>query len=346
MDSKRVLLVVALLVIAGGIGMRLAALGDIPYGLYHDEAFYGLDALSVLDGEHRIYFPSNNGREGLHIYLMAGTCATFGRTEAGLRAASALGGFATLGAVYLLGHAWGNSRVGLLTAAITAGLLWHVHFSRIAFRAVSLPLMLALAAACGTFALRKQSVPWAAAAGVALGLSVYTYTAVRLVPFIMLLWLIYGLAVHRPWLWERRREIATIVGVTALVTLPFALFATSNPAVVFERVGQVGVWNAAAQQADPNAGLLANLWAVLGMFNLQGDQVWRHNIAGRPVFGPVMGVVFLVGIVRAGQHVLRREGSIAYVLALGWIGIMLVATLLTIQAPSFLRTIGAIPAVA
>ena len=55
--------VVGLMLLAGAF--RLYMLGAWPPGLYHDEAYYGLDALRVLAGDRSIYFAANHGREPL-----------------------------------------------------------------------------------------------------------------------------------------------------------------------------------------------------------------------------------------------------------------------------------------
>jgi len=58
--------------------LRFFALGEIPPGLYHDEAFNGLDALRVLAGHWPVYFAANRGREPLFIYLIAATVGLLG----------------------------------------------------------------------------------------------------------------------------------------------------------------------------------------------------------------------------------------------------------------------------
>lgn len=65
--------------------LRLVAIDHLPPGLYHDEAFNGLDTLSVLRGQTPIFFPANNGREPLFIYLLAIAVAVLGRTPGALR---------------------------------------------------------------------------------------------------------------------------------------------------------------------------------------------------------------------------------------------------------------------
>ena len=90
--SQRILTVGALLLIAVGVVLRLYGLGTHPTGLYHDEAWYGLDALQVIGGTYPLFFPGNNGREPFFIYLVALTIKLFGQNPLGVRAAAALCG--------------------------------------------------------------------------------------------------------------------------------------------------------------------------------------------------------------------------------------------------------------
>ena len=136
------LIVLALLLL--GAGLRLAALGDVPPGLYHDEAFNGLDALRVIEeGDFPLYFPANNGREPLFIYLIAASVSVLGRSPLAVRLPSFFVGFLTLAATYDLARVLFNRRVGRWTLAVLAVTFWHVHLSRMGFRAVLLPLFTA-----------------------------------------------------------------------------------------------------------------------------------------------------------------------------------------------------------
>jgi len=68
--------------------LRLYALDRLPPGLYHDEAYNGLDALGVVDGQYRIFFEANNGREPLFIYLSAIAIFFLGRSPLAIRLAA------------------------------------------------------------------------------------------------------------------------------------------------------------------------------------------------------------------------------------------------------------------
>ena len=101
---KHRLILIGILILA--TLLRFWQLNSFPPGLYHDEAYNGLDALSVLqdktfpqyyegwelyrndahanrppqETQTPIFFEGNYGREPLHIYLMALSVRIFGAT--------------------------------------------------------------------------------------------------------------------------------------------------------------------------------------------------------------------------------------------------------------------------
>jgi 4-amino-4-deoxy-L-arabinose transferase-like glycosyltransferase len=154
--------------------MRFWQLDSLPPGLYHDEAYNGLDALSLLNSEtfpifyegwelyaedaHRdrpveetqdpIFFEGNFGREPLHIYLMALSIAIFGPTPFAIRAVPAAAGVLAvlttfLAADILLGRGQREGMrdryrawIPLFSAFIMAIFYPAVSFSRFGIRAM------------------------------------------------------------------------------------------------------------------------------------------------------------------------------------------------------------------
>ena len=93
----------ALLLLAVGLAavLRFYRLDEWPPGPYRDEAYNALDALGVLRGQHALFFPANNGREPLFIYLVALSIALFGPTTLALRLpAAVVGALTTLCLLY------------------------------------------------------------------------------------------------------------------------------------------------------------------------------------------------------------------------------------------------------
>lgn len=368
-----------LLITVIGFGLRLWQLHTLPPGLYHDEGFYALDAAGVLEGRLALYFPANNGREPLFIYILALFIQLFGRTTWAVRLAAVFIGTLVIPATYFLGRAMFNRRLGVMGAAIMAFTFYPVALSRVAFRAGTLPLVAALAMGVFWLAFKKNDPRRAALAGALYGLTFYTYLAARVSPVALGLfggWLImvWLSSPAKAYLTERWRLLKPFVGMTLLVVAPLVIYAFMRPQVFFQRMTEISVLS------HPNAWveLFFNLGASFGMFLLTGDFASRPrlNIPGRAFFDPVMGTMAVVGLLEAvnriersviGQRdpktapryipwflfplkitgsMERMQVSLAPVFMLAWVGTMLMPTMLSTEAPYFLRAVGILPFIA
>ena len=330
-------------VTALAVVLRVFALGEIPPGLYHDEAFNGLDAMGVrvFMGQWPVYFAANRGREPLFIYLIAATVGLLGRTPGALRLAAVTCGTLTIPATYLMARVWFNRRVALLSAAVLATTLWHVHLSRIGFRAVTLPLTTALALWLGARAYRSCHWRDWLLAGLLYGLCFYAYMPARLTPVVLAAFGLYLLSTGR----GRRLWPGTVwfVAGTLVVLAPLIIYAVGHWDVVMGRPGQVSVLNPLINGGDLWGTLGRQLVSTLGMFFVCGDTISRHNLPGRPVFDPLLGAVMVWGLARAA---LRARRETAPALTLIWVGLMLLPTWLSEDAPHFLRAVGVWPLLA
>jgi 4-amino-4-deoxy-L-arabinose transferase-like glycosyltransferase len=341
-SQKAIFIGVLILLIAAAL--RLSAIGQVPPGLYHDEAYYGLDAVDVLQGHLQVYFPANNGREPLFIYLAAGMIGLLGRSPFALRLTAAFLGILTVAATAAAGRALFSRRVGLLAAAVLAVTLWHVHLSRVGFRVVTLPLVIALTLWLGARAVRTGRSRLWLAAGVLYGLSFYTYTAARFTPFALVVFGFYVLATLGPCAFRPYvRGMGIALLAAAVVLAPLAVYTVSHPDVVLGRPDQVSIWNPAISGGDPWGLLGRQALQTLGMFFVRGDRIWRHNIPWRPVFAPLLGAAFLLGIGMAFRRA-RRDSRAGLVLL--WTATMALPTLLAEDAPHFLRAVGMLPILA
>lgn len=189
--SRRAITLILLLILALAAFMRFWRLAEMPPGLYHDEAYNGLDALSLLQGktfpqfyegwelyqydahagrpaaETRwpVFFEGNYGREPAHIYLMALSLSLFGATPFAIRAVPALFGVLAvlttfLAARTLLGIREGGTAITPLVAAFTLAILFPaVHFSRFGLRAMLFVPVETLAVFCFWQALNGRLSP-------------------------------------------------------------------------------------------------------------------------------------------------------------------------------------------
>ncbi len=352
-----------LLVVIAAFALRLVAVDSLPPGLYHDEAYYGIDATGVLAGDRHLYFPANNGREPLFIYLVAGMIGILGPTPAAVRLVSVFAGTAGTAAAFAMATGLYGRRVGLLTAALFAVAPWPVILGRVGFRVGLLPLVLALAVAATTRGARRSSRRWIAFGGALAGLTLYTYTAARLLPVAIAAWGLW-------WLWARRARqsapgstggtpapvpdqpddrpvmhppashlAAVWLAAALLVAAPLLVAFARDPGATLGRAGQVSVFAPEIHHGDLAGALARNLGGTLGMVFVRGDFIPRHNIPNRPVLGLLGGALWLAGL---GLMLWRRRP--ADVLIAVWIAVMLIPTLLAENAPHFLRAAGSLPA--
>lgn len=317
--------------------LRFPALGQIPPGLYTDEAYNGLDALAVLAGARPIFFEANHGREPLFIYAVAASIAFLGRTPIAIRLVAAFAGTLTVAATFAMARAWFGPRLGLLAAAITAITVWPINLSRIGFRTVGLPLFTGLA--LWQLGQGWQTNRWRhfVAAGLFYGLSFYTYLAARFTPLAFIAFGVYLVLTCQ--FACRWRQLLVFAAVALLVITPLLGYWITHPGTTLERSAQVSIFNPVINQGDPVGMLIRQVGGALLMFTTRGDFIPRHNVPLRPVFDPLLAVAFVVGIV----ILVGRWRDPGYALAGIWLVVMLLPTILAEGAPHFLRAVGVLP---
>ncbi len=313
--------------------LRWMELPHLPYGLWYDEAYYGLDALRVLEGHLALFFPENNGREPLFIYLVAGAIAVLGPTPYALRLTASMIGLLTVAATFRM--AWTLSRrweVGMLSGVLMAFLLWPLNLSRIGFRAGLFPLAAALTLWAFARAARGGRRRDWMLAGLIWGGGFYTYLAARMTVLPIALGLILGR--YRDPRRFSLRGLALFLISAALIVAPLAAYFILHPSDFTLRGEQTSAFNSqrsflsiAAEQAT----------RVGGMFFVRGDDYPRHNTGSRPVFDPLLAVAFLAG----GILAIRRAPFTVI-----WGSLMLLPTFLSTEAPHYLRASGVLPVAA
>lgn len=321
--------------------LRYWDLPSHPLGIEHDEVAEVLIAESILAGKHALFFTEAYGQEPLFLYLVAVTRALLGRNVLAVRFVSASAGLLTVAACARFAWRAFGERVALV-AAVGVGLsFWPVFWSRVGLRGMLLPLAISLGAdALWALLQGRHRTRSTLLAGLWFGLSAYTYLAARGVPLVLLglavlLSAFDGARLRRHW-----RALLAAAMLAALIASPLALHLLQNRDAQ-TRVYEVDAPLQAVKQGDLGP-VLANLPRILGMFTYRGDATERNNLPDRPVFvEPVWALLFLVGIAVA----LSRFRDVRHSLMLTWLGVMLTPSLVTTEAPNFVRTLGALPAV-
>jgi hypothetical protein len=342
-------------ILATAAFLRLYRLESLPRGPYYDEAANGILAAEIATGKaYPLFIRSYTGKEVLYFYAVAGMMKVLGISLLSMRLTSALFGVATVGATYWLAlqlfaeEGEGTRRsIGLIAAALTAVSFWHIVISRYGFRAISQPLLQALMLGFLWRGLRRGGWANVVLAGILTGATAYTYLASRIVPVALLPWVVGAwIASH-----GERGRIAARIGALALtgalVFAPLGAFFLRNPETFGARMGQVSVLNPELNEGDLGEALWRSIGAAFGMFTVRGDPQSRFGVIGRPVFDPVVGALFYLGVLYALYRVFkgpRPHDRVLYGSLLLWVPLLLVPSILGVkEVPHSLRAIGVMP---
>jgi 4-amino-4-deoxy-L-arabinose transferase-like glycosyltransferase len=335
-----------------GAFFRLHRIESLPPGDRYDPAFYGIDALRILRGEHRIFFYYYVGQhrvEPLFSYLVALCFLLVGPSTLGIHLAAALVGIVTVPAVYLAAEVmfaegegplqrWG----GLLAALMLAVSYWHVTWSRYGVRAILVPLFAALTMYSLWRGLSEGRRWLFVACGSVLGASAYTYQAARLLPVLV----VVGFAAFA---WQRgaitRRDwtnLLIVAGVALLVFAPLGVYFVQHPAAFSRRIEEVLVADDGGDLASKAQSVWKQVKAAGLSFVVGSDYAPYRTLPGRPSLNSLFSALFLLGI---GLSIARVKRP-AYLVLLTWLLVMTIPAMLAGGGSEAKRAIGALPAVA
>ena len=356
--SKRKAIIFLLIIIAIAAFFRLWQLGTIPPGIYPDEAMNGNDALSSLQNwNFKVFYPENNGREGLFIWLISLSFWFFNPSIWAFKLVPSIFGILTVFGLYLLTkelfsqYSENRSRCIALSASFFLAIsFWHINFSRIGFRAILVPFFLVFGFYFLFKGFRKKKAVHLIISGLFLGLGFYTYIPYRFVVLLLLIALIGWWLIYKKENLQRKFFILTLYCLlfTFIIALPIGAYFLKNPGGFFGRATGVSIFS----QGNPIYNLAKSIVLHLGMFNFYGDGNWRHNFAGSPQLLWPVGLLFLFGIILSIKELIvsainkNRSLLVTHCLILSWLFIMLLSGFLSFEGiPHSLRAIGVTPVI-
>jgi len=357
-NLRHILIFILIIIVA--IFLRSYNIRTTPPGLYPDEAMNGNNALEAIQtNSFKVFYPENNGREGLFINIEAFFIALWGNYPWVLRLVSALFGIGTVVGMYflilaLLAKEKRKYSIAQAATFFLAISFWHINFSRIGFRAIMAPFFLVWALVFVLQGLNRLEKPtskkWKTMAlpilgGLLFGLGMHSYIAYRATPLIIV-------ALFVLWRWYHKTSYKKLLShfflfvVAAIITFaPLGIYFAKNPADFLGRTSQVSVFSSASPLLD----LAKNVGKTLLMFNISGDWNWRHNFAGAPeLFWPI-GILFLadvvLGITKMARRFQKESGkNLPFWLSIVWITVGLLPVVISDEGiPHALRAILVIP---
>lgn len=332
-----------ILVMLTAIFFRVWRISETPPGLYPDEAMNGNNALEAIEtDDFKVFYPENNGREGLFINIQAISVAMFGNKPWVLRIISSLFGIFTVLGVYFLAkelfydenqkkergvkrekfkNLERNETIALIASFFLAASFWHINFSRIGFRAIMAPFFLVWGLYFLLKTLNKLQFSFENCrltvddpkgqklkilfliSGFVYGLGFHSYIAYRATPILILLVFFYFWFKNK----EARKKIfvsAVLFFTTAFVAVsPLIFYFINNPQDFLGRTSQISVFSS----ENPLKQILINTVKTFGMFWFQGDLNFRHNINGNSELWFPVGILFAIGILMCLFKILKLQ---------------------------------------
>lgn len=372
-----VLLIVVLIIAAF---LRFYDIAKTPPGFYPDEAINANNGVEAWEtGHFQVFYPENNGREGLWMNIVGFFVFKFGHEPWIPRAVAAAFGLLTVLGVYFLTKELfkensepqilnskqiqnskrfrisRSQKIALLSSFFLATSFWHINFSRISFRAIMAPFFLVWAIYFLLLALRKakdrkSSIFYLLSSifsGLFYGLGLHTYIAYRVTPLLILIILFFCWFQNKEKAIRRRILLSTFCFLlsTIIVALPLGLYFLKNPQDFLGRTAQISIFSAeSGNSLLILKNLAVNILKTAGMFNFAGDNNWRHNYAGRPeLFWPV-GILFLLGIFLGIKSIFKKTRIMEFAILFSWFALTALPVVVSNEGlPHALRAILMIP---
>ncbi len=332
--------------------VRYVALNSIPPGLWYDEALYCISALSIGDPDYPVFFMTGgHPHEPLFVYSLRGWFSIFGVSVLSARTCMATWGMLTvivfwfLAKRFLVSYPWCVAALGVI-----AFMRWPLHFSRTIFRAGLAALFMSLTVLSFMRWRDKRRNRDAALCGAIVGLGLYTYLSFRLIPIILFLWVIYLFAKKALTLKKDGPQLLLMALCAATVFSPLGIDWIIHPDHFRGRTDEVSMFVAHNNDGTITSipatrialDIMHNALGVAGAWFVKGDHVGKHNLPYSPVFDPVTGLIFLLGLLWCVRNCLRYEKAFFLLI---WFLVLCMTSVLSFGAPNILRMQGAIPPV-
>jgi hypothetical protein len=310
---------------------RFYNLDQVPPEMVSDHAEKYIDVRDILQGQTKIFFPRNGGREALQFYMLAGA-NLFLKAPLNhllLKISTVIIGLLALPFIYLLGKEIDDKRTGLLAFLFAGISYWTNVVSRSGMR---LPFYILFTAAALFFlirGIRTSSRNHFILSGLILGLSFYGYSANRLLPIVILTAVLLFI-LHKQSIGNRSQalfQFSILILMSFIVFLPLMRFIVEYPTDfsyrMFSRIGSI-------EQpliGTPISIFFSNTWNALKMFSWSNGVVWPVSIPEHPALGIVSGGFFYIGVLIV---------VIRYFKYNNWLDLFLIVSIPLLMLPSIL----------
>lgn len=326
----------AIIGLLGAVGLaaffRFFQLPSLPPGLHSSSAGVGLQALNLLNHGTLPGLDAANNFAPFWVLLQAITIKLLGNSELALRLWPALIGTLAVLATWLWARSWFGLRIAWLASLLLAVTPWAVTLSRNGVEAAIFPLLTTLTLWVATVAWRRPSLWHSLALAGVLTLDLLSGPIGWLTALTVLGVGVVVLAKQKS-LFSIDRPRLTAVGGLALGLAVFGYLAAasmSNLKALPQVAGLV-----------PNLSTLgSNLVKTLLMFNVTGDENYRHNLSGEPMLNAFVGLMLVAGILTGISRLHERRYRLLFLVT---IVLFLPAVVTTVGVPNAARASAILP---
>ncbi len=292
---RRMEIILFIIVIGVGVFLRVFKAGSFPPGLNHDAAWNGLYAIRInREGISSPYVAEAWGRETMFHYIIAFFHLFVGPSQSAIWLAAVAVGVGTLVAFYFLVRRLFGSKVAVVSTILLSISGWHITMSSVGWRAILVPLFIALIFYFLAKAVEEKRMRDFVLAGMLLGLSLYTYDGARVLPLVAAAYLLYRI-VRDPMLIRTNYVHVMMFSLSfLLICAPLGWFALNNWDSFTGRASFLWI-GSQIEQSGSIQPLWTNIKNALLMFNYRanGDDFFLEE----PLLDVPVSVLFVLGLV-------------------------------------------------
>lgn len=309
-------LLILLVIVLSAFYLRIYKNSESPPGFYADEASIAYNAYSILKtgkDEHSIAYPVffrafGEYKNPIFIYSLVPFIAFGGLSVNVARMASAFWGtLAVLSLFWLAKNITKNNFYALLAATILTLMPWHLHYSRIAFEAISFPALLILSLCFFQSWLMIKKNYYGALFGLCLGLTFYTYTTARFwIPIIILLLLFLF---WKQLIQTKKESFLFFALAVAIIIFPVLFWEKLYPGALASQFKFIAIWNGTQNINEVIIKFFSTFlghWHPKFLFS-SGDINIRHSSQVSSELLVSWSIPFIVGVLLIFKHLIKEK---------------------------------------
>src|SRR3989344_1169141 len=309
---------------------------QIPHNISFDEIEFARLALSLENNNYASYSSMATGHSTLYFYIMLLSLKIFGLSNFALRLPSALFAISSILIFFFLIKNLLNKNEQIIFTYLAVLILltsrWFINFARFSFETTFLLFLELTSILFLVKYIEKKKHIYLILSGAFAGFSFLSYIPGRaffLLPIFILL-------INK----TKLKNLMTFIASFVIVSLPLIFYLFTNSDM---RINNLSVLSQNDSVSSKISIISENVQKTALMFNISGDMNGRHNFPGKPALNPILGILFIVGLILSARniHEFRNKLFLFYFL------LSISPTLLTLPLdnPNILRTFTVLPSV-